>query len=409
MNKDEMLKQYASLIVKVGANVKKGQKVILNCDASIADFAALVAEAAYDCGAADVFTDLTSVKIDRLRMLRGEKDLVTKVCPYYAEKLNALSEEGAAYIRVLSPDPEGFAGVDPLRMSALVKSKKESMSSFFKNQDTGKMRWTIAAYPSEKWAAKVYPNEPIEKSVELLTKDVFDAARANGDYLKNWESHNNTLKTKREELNSLSLDYVTLKSEKSGTDVKIGLLDGGIWAGGEATGIDGTVFNPNIPTEETFTTPNRLKIDGKIVSTKPLCFQGKIIDDFYIQLEKGRIVSYGAKIGEDVLSSIIEADEGSHFLGELALIPVSSPISKMEKLFYTTLFDENASCHVAIGEGFSECIEGGFKMSQEELLKNGVNDSCMHVDFMIGTDDMEIVGYKKDGSRVPIFKKGEWA
>lgn len=409
MNKNEMLKKYAELIVKVGVNVKKGQKVILNCDTSIADFAALVAEAAYDCGAADVFTDFTNTAIDKLRMTRADENLSTNVCPFYAEKLNSLSNEGAAYIRVLSPDPEGFDGVDPKRLSALVKSKKDKMSQFFRNQDTGKMRWTIAAYPSEKWAEKVYPNEPIEKAVELLTEDVFKAARANGDFEKNWKDHTDTLKTKREELNALNLDYVTLKSELSGTDVKIKLLDGGIWAGGAAEDEEGTIYVPNLPTEETFTTPNRLGIDGKIVATKPLCFQGKIIDNFFIELKDGKIVSYGAEKGEDVLSSIIEADEGSHYLGELALIPVTSPISQMERLFFTTLYDENASCHVAIGEGFAECIEGGFKLSEKELLENGVNASCMHVDFMIGTKDMEIVGYKKDGSSVQIFKKGEWA
>ena len=408
-NLNEMLKDYARLIVSLGANVQKGQRVILNFDAEIADFCALVAESAYECGASEVFSDITSVKLERLRMLHADDKYTKNVCPFYAEKLNALSSEGACYIRVISPDPEGLKGVSAEKLSSLVKSKKEKMSSFFRNQDTGKMRWTIAAFPSKKWAKKVYPNEPEERAMELLLEDVLSASRARGDFRANWENHTKTLREKREYLTSQKLDYVTLKSKLSGTDVKIGLNEGGIWAGGAAEDAFGNVYVPNLPTEETFTTPDRLRIDGKIVSTKPLCFQGQIIDNFYIELKNGKIISYGAETGYDTLKSIIEADEGSHYLGELALIPKDSPLSSMKKLFFTTLFDENASCHVAIGEGFAECIEGGFALSEDELLQKGVNSSCMHVDFMIGADDLEILGYTKSGKEIAIFRDGGWA
>ncbi|MEG1994050.1 MAG: aminopeptidase [Oscillospiraceae bacterium] len=408
MNLTEKMEKYAQLVASVGINVQKGQKVVISCPVECAEFGRMVAAAAFDLGAKDVIFDYTDQKFEKIRFNSTPAEVCSVVDDFYAQKLNSLAKEGAAFVAIRSSDPDGLKGVEATKISQLIKSKKTKMKDFFLRQDTGELRWNIVAVPNEKWAEKVFPNVDTKKAMEMLWDAIFKAARVDENPKLAWENHTDTLKEKRGFLNKEQFDFVTLKNS-FGTDVKIQLNKGHIWGGGETTSPDGTPFVPNMPTEEVFTTPNKYGVDGKIVSTKPLSFNGNLVDEFFIELKGGKITNYGAKVGEKVLASIIEADEGSHYLGELALVANNSPISNMNITFYNTLFDENASCHVAIGEGFADCIENGCRMTKAELLEKGINDSSMHVDFMIGSADMEIVGYKKDGTKVSIFKNGNWA
>ena len=408
MNLTEKMQKYAELVASVGINVQKGQKVIISCPIECAEFGRMVAQSAFDLGAMDIIFDYTDQKFQKIRFNNTPKEVCSVVNDYYAGYMNKLAKEGAAFVAIRSSDPDGLKGVSATKISELIKSKKTKMKDFFIRQDTGELRWNIIAVPNEKWAEKVFPQETTEKAIEMLWNAIFKAARIDDNPTLAWKQHTDKLKEKRHFLNNEQFDYVTLKNS-AGTNVKIKLNEGHIWGGGETTSPDGTPFVPNMPTEEVYTTPYKFGVDGKIVSTKPLSFNGNLVDEFFIELKDGKIINYDAKLGKEVLESIIEADEGSHYLGELALVAHNSPISNMNIIFYNTLFDENASCHVAIGEGFADCIENGCHMTKDELLAKGINDSSMHVDFMIGSADMEINGYKKDGTKVQIFSNGNWA
>ena len=408
MNRTEKMEQYANLVVSVGVNLQKGEKLIVSCPVDCVEFGHMVAKAGFEHGAKDVIMDYKDQKFDKIRFMATDKDVCGIVNDYYANHFNALAEEGTCLVAIHSQDPDGLAGVEATKMSSLICSKKEKMKTFYDKQNTGELKWNIIAIPNEKWAEKVFPTEDTATAMEQLWDAILIAARITDDPAAAWKEHTDILKEKRGFLNQEKFDFVTLKNS-AGTDVKLTLNQGHIWAGGETTSPTNVPFIPNMPTEEVFTTPYKNGVDGKIYSTKPLSFNGNLVDEFYIELKEGRIIHYDAKVGKEVLASIIEADDGAHYLGELALVPDNSPISNMNIIFFNTLFDENASCHVAIGQGFSDCIEHGHLLSDEELLEKGINDSSMHVDFMIGSKDMSIVGHKSNGEKIVIFKDGNWA
>ena len=271
-----------------------------------------------------------------------------------------------------------------------------------------KFQWCIAGVPGVKWAQKVFPGLPDSEAVEKLWEAILDAARANGDPIANWEEHNKTIHRRCDELNAKKLTALRYHSA-NGTDFKVGLMKQGIFAGGAEKDLSGRVFNPNIPSEEIFTTPERGKAEGLLVATKPLSWQGSLIEDFSIRFENGKAVEVKAARGQEALERMIAMDENAAFLGECALISWNSPINKTGILFYNTLFDENACCHLALGRGFDNCVKDYEKYSQEELREMGVNDSMIHVDFMIGSEDLEITGIAEDGSEVEIFRDGVWS
>lgn len=405
----ENLRKYAQLSVKSGLNLKKGQILVMNCPIQCAFFAELVAEEAFKAGAKDVVMRWSDNKFTRIRYDYADISRFETVPKWQQELLNGYAQEGAAFLHIISTDPDIFTGIDPKKPAAFSKANKRDCKIYSDLLDIDACVWSIVAIPSPVWAKKVFPNDSEEKAMEKLWEAVLKAVRVDTpDPVAAWEQHKNTFIQKRKWLEDLKLAEINIKTGR-GTDLTLGLIDNHLWEGGGAVSTDGTYFFPNMPTEEIFSTPHRLKANGKAVSALPLIYHGTVIDDFYITLENGKIIDYGAKKGYETLKQLVETDEGSHYLGEVALIPNNSPISNMGILFFDTLFDENASCHIAIGRGFPNCVEGGAKMTKEQHIELGINDSATHVDFMIGTPDTEIVGKTKDGKEIVIFKNGNWA
>ncbi len=409
MQFEEMLAKYAELIVRSGINIQKGQVLCINAPISAAPLVRLAAKSAYGAGAAEVVVRWSDEALSRLKYDYAPLSRFEEVPEWFSAYNNGYAAEGAGFLSIDSADPDAFAGVDPKKPAAWVKAVHAVCKPFYDSLDLGKNRWCIAAAPSPAWAKKVFPGETEEKAVSLLWEAIFKAVRANTpDPAAAWEEHRRSFQQKIERLNTLQLDRLHYRNSL-GTDLIIGMPENHLWAGGGAETTDGVYYFPNMPTEEIFASPDKDRADGIVYSALPLNYQGTLIDRFWLKFEKGRIVDFGAEKGYDTLKALIETDEGARHLGEAALIPTKSPISEMGILFYNTLFDENASCHFAIGKGFPECFRGGLESTEEELKARGMNDSAAHVDFMLGTPDLSITGYTKDGAEFPIFRNGNWA
>lgn len=408
--KKSTLRKYAKLIAKMGANVQKGQPVILNVSADQYEFATLVAEECYKLGAKYVRTDWSYQPMTKLAYRHQSLKTLSTVPVWKEEQLKLMVEELPCRIFILSDDPNGLKGVNVEKMQK-ANMAVGKVTKPYRNAIEAKHQWTIAAVPSPAWAKKVFPDLPKNKAVQKLWDAILATVRVSddpaNDPVAEWERHNADLRRRCDWLNAQRFDYVTYKSA-NGTDFRADLMPRGLWCGGEDTTIGGVSYNANMPTEEVFTSPVAGKAEGKLVATKPLSYQGQLIDKFWIRFENGRAVEWDAETGKDLLTRMIGMDENAGKLGELALIPCDSPINNSGILFYETLFDENASCHVALGEGFPECVEGHENMTMEECWKEGINESLIHVDFMIGAPDLCITGYK-NGKATPIFVNGEWA
>lgn len=405
----ENLKKYAKLSIKSGINLQKDQYLVVSCPITCAFFAKLVAKEAFEAGAKDVIMRWSDDDVTRVRYDYADISCYETVPKWMQEQLNGYASMGAAFLHIISSDPEVFSGIDPKKPQALSKAIKRDCKTYSDLLDMDACVWSLVAIPSPVWAKKVFPNDTEEVAMTKLWEAVLKSVKVDTpDPIDAWEQHKKTFIEKRKWLADLKLDEINIKTGK-GTDLTLKMIDGNIWEGGGAVSTNGTYFFPNMPTEEIFSTPHKNGANGKAVSALPLIFQGTIIDNFYITLENGRIVDFGAEKGYETLKQLIETDEGSHYLGEVALIPNNSPISNMGILFYDTLFDENASCHIAIGKGFPNCVEGAVEKSTDERVAMGINDSATHVDFMIGTADTEITGKTKDGKTVQIFTKGNWA
>ena len=407
MNK-QMLRKYARLTVRKGVNVQKGQEVVIYISVDQAEFGKYLADEAYPAGAKRVSFEW-SYQPETLLKYRHESVRTLSEVPAWVEaKQQYTVDRLPCQIHVLSDDPDGLKAVNAAKMQKVRFARMPILKKYCDAMDN-KYQWTIVAVPSKAWAKKIFPKDTPSKAVEKLWNAIFEAVRidADNDPSAAWDAHNANFAGKAEFLNSHRFDYITYKSS-NGTDFKCELIPEGIWCGGGETTLSGVYFNPNMPTEEIFTSPCAGKCSGRLVATKPLSYMGTLIDGFYIDFVDGKAVNWDAKQGKDQLTSIITSDENSCMLGELALVPQNSPINNQGILYYNTLFDENASCHVALGRGFSGCIEGFEKYSAAEIHAMGVNDSQTHVDFMIGAPDMQITGYK-DGVATPIFVNGEWA
>lgn len=408
--KKTLLKKYAYLIAKVGANVQKGQAVILYANTEQSEFATMVAEECYRLGASYVRMEWEYQPLEKLALQYQDIETLCTVPKWKLEKLKLMTEEFPCRIYILSDDPDGLKGVNlekqqKMNIAVTKKTKK------YRDAIESKHQWTIAAAPSKKWAKKVFPKLRVSQAVEKLWEAILATVYISfdNDPIEEWNKHNENFQTRCQWLNEQKFDYVTYKS-KNGTDFRADLIPQGQWCGGGEFTQSGVYFNPNLPTEEIFTSPMAGKAEGKLVATKPLSYQGQLIEDFWIRFENGKAVEWDAKKGKDLLGKMLLMDEGASKLGELALVPKESPINRSGILFYETLFDENACCHVAVGRGFNDCIEGFLDMKDpnEECRKLGVNDSLIHVDFMIGSDDLEIIGHKGK-KEIPIFKNGHWA
>jgi len=403
-----VIKNYAKLIARVGGNIKKGDEVWIQCGIDQPDFIVLLQEECYKAGAACVRIEYSDIRASKNGSVYMKDEYLFSIPSYAEEKLKYFSEHHPVRIYIMSEDPDGMNGG---RMDRIAESRMKTfpiMKPYIeKSEDMYK--WCIAAVPGEAWAKKVFPDLPPKKAIAKLWDAILEASRASkGNPIKNWKDHNRELKEQCEKLNNLHIDYLTYKAP-NGTDFKVWLHEDGLFIGGGEYTKTKKYFNPNIPSEECFTSPIAGKCEGRLVATKPLSYQGELIDKFYIDFKDGKVCNTHAEVGDESLAKMVKMDEGAAMLGEVALIPVDSPISNTGVLFYETLFDENASCHVALGRGFGTTIKDFTKYSGEELKKKGINESMIHVDFMIGYEKLNITAHTRDGKDIKIFVDGNWA
>lgn len=403
----ERLNKYAELIVKCGLNVKTGQEVLIRCGLDQPDFVALVVEECYKCGAERVKVEWSYMPITKLGYNYRSLETLSEVTEVEKAEWQRKVDKKICLLWLDSDDPDGLNGTDSEKISKaniarypIIKPYRDALEN--------KYQWCIAAVPGKEWAHKIYPELSNEDAVEKLWDNILLCSRVDDDPIMAWAVHNENLAKRCKFLNSYKFDKLEYKSA-NGTDFVVGLNPKGIFAGGGEYTLESNIyFNPNIPSEEVFTSPMKGIAEGKVVATKPLSYQGKLIENFWMRFEKGKVVEVYAERNMDLLEKMISMDEGAPYLGECALIAYDSPINNTNVLYYNTLFDENASCHLALGRGFNNCLEDYEKYTVEECEEMGINNSMIHVDFMIGSYDMSIVGVTKDGKRIQIFKDGNW-
>lgn len=409
INGNEQLEKYAKLIVQIGVNVQPGQPVFITGAVEQANLVRAVANQAYEAGASNVHVEWTDDKLSRLKYMKAAEEVFSNYPQWEADKRMQFSQKNGAFISIVSDSPDNLSGVDSNRISAYQKASGTGLMEFRRAMQADKFSWTVVAAAGSEWAKKVFPQATSQQeAIDLLWKAIFAAVRLDAaDPVQAWQEHNDTLHAKAIALNKYH--FKKLHYRAPGTDLTIELSDKHLWVSAGSENEQGHTFMANMPTEEVFTVPLRNGTNGYVSSTKPLSYGGNVIDNFKITFEEGRIVKYEAEQGEEYLAKLVEIDEGSHYLGEVALVPHRSPISQSGVLFFNTLFDENASNHLAIGSGYAFNIDGGKTMTQDELAANGVNASITHNDFMIGSGDMDIDGIGQDGTVIPVFRKGEWA
>lgn len=405
---NELLKKYARLIAETGVATEKGHTVVLQISVDQAPLARLITQEAYKLGAAEVIVQWTDDQIQREFLLHAATDRIENVPQSKIDQADEWLEKGASRISVVSADPDAFAGVDSQRVASYQAAAGKALMNLRKATQANKVSWTVVAAAGKQWAAKVFPDLPEEEQVDALWDQIFKTTRVyEEDPVLAWKKHDEKLAKKAEELNQeqfSALHYIA-----PGTDIIIGLPKNHLWEGAGSYNARGKKFMANMPTEEVFTAPDSHRVDGYISSTKPLSYAGTIISGMKFTFKDGKVVDFSAEQGEDVLAKLLDTDEGARRLGEVALVPDPSPISQSGIIFFNTLFDENASNHLALGSAYAFSVKGGTEMSDEELAEAGLNRSQTHVDFMVGSDKMDIDGIREDGSTVPIFRNGDWA
>ena len=406
----KMFEKYARLIVRVGANVQEGQKVRLHADVEQAMLATMVVEECYKAGAARVEMNWMCGPINKLDYTYATAEELGTVQAWEEERTRQMTEDYPVRIFIESSDPDELNGISADKISTVTKMRNHILKKY-RNMIDGKHQWLIVAAASPAWAKKVFPGEETEVAVEKLWNAIFDCVYLNKDtdIVEEWKAHTDLMTAKGIWLTEQNFKELRYKSS-NGTDFKVELIPGAKFAGAkEFNHIKELYFVPNLPTEEVFTTPMRGRCEGRLVSTKALSWSGQLIDEFVVDFKDGKVCDCHAKVGEDTLKKMFAIDEGSSMLGEVALVPKESPINRSGLMFFNTLFDENACCHVAVGRGFGEVIDGFIDMTEEELYEKGINDSLIHVDFMIGSEDLDITGIRQDGTEVPVFRNGTWA
>ena len=407
MNKTR-LRKYANLIAVCGANVQKGQEVIIQAELDQPEFVKMVVDECYKAGAAKVSVDWSYQPLTKSNVRYCSEKVLSTLEKWQLEKWEHQATVLPCKIYLMSEDPDGLNGMNQKKYMKSMAARVKVIKPFRDRMDN-KYQWCIAAVPGKAWAKKVFPGERTSVAVEKLWEAILSTSRVDEDPIAAWDKHNADLAARCKYLNGLGIKELRYKSE-NGTDFRVGLLPDAIFmAGGEETLGRGVYFNPNIPTEEVFTSPRRGDADGIVYSTKPLSYGGQLIDEFWIRFEGGRAVDCGAKKNEAMLRELIAMDEGAAYLGECALVPFSSPINNTGLLFYNTLFDENAVCHLALGRGFTNVLVDYDKYTEKEAHEKGINDSVVHEDFMIGSADLSIVAVCADGKEIQIFRDGEWA
>ncbi len=406
--KKTVLRQYARLIARVGVNIQKGQDAVIQAELDQPEFIAVLVDECYKAGARKVTVEWSYQPLQKLHVRHRSPKTLAAVEDWELAKLNHRADTLPCMIYILSEDPDGLAGMNQEKNARAMQERYKVIKPI-RDRMENRYQWCIAAVPGVKWAKKIFPDEPRGRAVEKLWEAILSTSRATDDPEKAWREHNEDLAKKCEYLNSLGIESLHYKSS-NGTDLRVGLIPDALFMGGGENALgSGYYFNPNIPSEEVFTTPRAGDADGIVYSTMPLSYRGELIEDFWVRFEKGRAVEVHAEKGTALLQQMISMDDGAAMLGECALVPFDSPIRNSGILFYNTLFDENAACHLALGNGFSNCIKDYDKYTLDECREKGVNDSQIHVDFMIGSEDLDIVAHTRDGRDVQIFKDGNWA
>ena len=405
--KKTVLREYAKLIVKCGVNIQKGQEVIIYADLDQPEFVQMVVEEAYRLKAGKVTVEWRFQPLEKIHVRYQSVKTLGTVEDWQKEKQEHMCQTLPCRIHLISEDPDGLKGMNMDKVSK-ARQMSHPILKPYRDRRENKDQWCIAAVPGEAWARKVFPGMRTSTAVEKLWEAILTASRITEDPVKAWEAHNADLKARCDYLNSLKIRSLHYTAD-NGTDLTVGMIPQGVWRGGGDESLQGIFFNPNIPTEECFISPQRGQAEGIVYSSMPWCYRGQIIDRFFLRFEKGRVVEAVAKQGNEVLNTILDMDEGARYLGECALVPQHSPICESGILFYNTLFDENAACHLAIGMGFADTIDGFQNKTLEECRQLGINDSMIHEDFMIGCDSMNIDGICEDGTTVAIFRSGNWA
>lgn len=409
MNKENLLKKYAKLAIYQGVNVQKNQTLVISSPIECAKFTRMLVEEAYIKGAKEVVVQWNDELTGKLKYKYSPMEVFETVPEWVKESRLSYAKEGACFLSISASDPELLKDVDPKKVATFRKASSIASREFSSRLMSNENAWSIVSIPTVGWAKKVFPNVSEDEAVEKLWDAIFKIVRVDSqDPVKAWEEHKSTLKKNMDFLNSKrfkSLHY----TNSLGTDLIIELPEKHLWAGGAEFTQDGTEFIANMPTEEIFSMPKKTGVNGKVVSSMPLNYGGNLINNFSLTFKDGKVVDFSAEEGYETLKNLLDTDEGAKYLGEVALVPYNSPISNSNIIFFNTLYDENASCHLAFGKAYSLCIKDGEKMSEEELLKEGANDSLTHVDFMIGTKDLQITGTTYDNEKFDIFVNGNWA
>jgi aminopeptidase len=404
-----LLTKYAKLIVKVGVNVQKGQFLVINSPVQALPFTQELVKQAYKAGAGDVYVNFSDPTIGRYEVDFKSKEALADVPDWVVARAQHYIAKGICLIGVTSPDPYAMEGADAQKMqtasTAAAIKLKELRSYTMSNQG----QWCVVAYPNDQWAKKVFPDLSKSQANKKLLEAMLKAVYVNKevDPIEYWNTHNKFIHERSEKMNKYNFKTLHFKNSL-GTNLKVDLVPGHIWHGGADTTSKGVIFNPNIPTEEIFTMPSKRGVNGKVYASKPLSLRGALVEGIWVEFKDGAAIAAGAKKNEDVFQALLKTDEGSKRLGEVALVPYSSPINLSGILYYNTLFDENASCHLALGRAYPTTVKNGVALSKEDLEKIGYNDSLEHVDFMIGTNDMNIDGITQDGKIIPVFRNGNF-
>ena len=405
--KKTTLRQYARLIARVGGNIQKGQSVVINAQLDQPEFIKMLVEECYKAGASNVTVDWSYQPLAKINTRYRSLKVMGKVEEWEIAKLQHQVDTLPVRLHIVSDDPDGLKGINQEKLAKARKLRYPIVKPYNDKMDS-RYQWCIAAVPGAAWAKKVFPGLSKNQAIEKLWEAILHTARADGDDpIEAWNQHNADLKKRFEYLNSLGIASLEYKSS-NGTDFKVGLIPDSEFHGGGDTTLLGNYFNPNIPSEEVYTSPKKGEAEGTVVATMPLSYQGELIENFSMRFEGGKVVEVHADKNEELLKKMITMDEGAAYLGEVALVPYTSPINQTGILFYNTLFDENARCHLALGRGFPETVKNYENLTLEQCYEKGINDSMIHVDFMMGSEDLSIVAVTKEGNRVPVFENGVW-
>lgn len=408
-NFENLLKKYANLVVSKGVNLQKDRLLFINSPIECSSFARLLAKEAFKIGAKDVYINYSDELFTRVRFENATVETLSNVPQYEIDKYNYFVDNGASFISISASDPSLFKGIDSKKISSSSKAKSIALRNYSDKLMNNENAWCVISLPTKAWASKVFKDISEDEAINKLWDAIFSVMRLNSeDPNKAWQNHCDNLKENIKKLQDYNFEKLIFKNSL-GTNLELELAPNHIWSGGSEFTKDSVEFIANMPTEEIFTTPKRDGINGVVYSTKPLNYGGNLINNFSFTFKDGKIIDFTAEEGFDSLKELLDTDDGARYLGEVALVPYDSPISNSNILFYNTLFDENASCHLAVGKAYPSCIKGGEDMNDEELLNASSNISLTHVDFMIGSKDLDILGITQDGKEIQVFKDGNFA